>query len=198
MADQFQISVKEYKGAFFNKHAIETQVDYYKMAEMSRHGAYTRTRMKSLLRYANKASKPGNPPRVIRTDRFTRKTTNKKTGVTTSRATSPLKELIFFAHDKARDSVVVGPAKFGNKPGIVPPTLEKGGPAVIRVPVPRPKGQKASPKQAEAFKRLVREGRIILPPRQFRLTTIRIAPRPFVKRAGEEELRSGKFRKAGP
>ena len=103
MADNpFQISVKEYKGAFFNRHAIESQVSFYKDAEMSKLGALTRLKMKSLLRYNAKASKSPNPPRVLRLNKFKRTTVNRKTGQSTTRATSPLKELIFYARDQAR------------------------------------------------------------------------------------------------
>jgi hypothetical protein len=195
MADAFQIGVKEYKAAFFNRHAIEARVDAYRDRELSRLGAFTRTRMKSSLRYRAKASVPGQPPSVHRKG-FKRKTVNRKTGVETLRETSPLKELIFFAKT-AQGSVVVGPAKFGKKPGIAPPTLERGGPAVITEPIPRPKGRKASPRQSESFQRLVKEGRVVPPPRQTRLKTIRIAPRPFVRPAGEAELRSGKALRVG-
>lgn len=195
MADALQVTVKEYKTAFFNRHAIEAKVDAYKDSELARLGAYTRQRMKSSLKYRKKSSAPGSPPSVHRDTGFTRTTVNRKTGARTTRETSPLKELIFFAKTP-QGSVVVGPAKFGNRPGVVPPTLEKGGAAVITEPVPRAKGRKATPRQSESFQRLVKAGRIIVPPRQKKLKTIRIAPRPFVRPAGEAEARAGKFRKA--
>ena len=194
MADAFQVTVKEYKAAFFNRHAIEAKVDAYKDSELARLGAYTRQRMKSSLKYRKKSSAPGQPPTVHRKG-FKRKTVNRKTGAETVRETSPLKELIFFAKTP-QGSVVVGPAKFGNRPGVVPPTLEKGGPAVIVEPVPRAKGRKATPRQSLTFRQGIALGTIVIPPREKKYKTIRIAPRPFVRPAGEAEARAGKFRKA--
>lgn len=193
MADGFQISVKDFKSSFFDRNAVHAQVDVLKDRELSRLGAFTRQRMKQSLRYRNKASQPGQPPSVHRDTGFTRTTTNKKTGAVTKRETSPLKELIFFARTP-QGSVVIGPAKFGKRPGIVPPTLERGGPAVITEVLPRPKTLKASASQSQTYRRLIKEGRIVPPPRDRRLKTIRIAPRPFVKPAGDAEVRAGKYK----
>ncbi|HUS46163.1 MAG TPA: hypothetical protein VM219_09070 [Phycisphaerae bacterium] len=43
---------------------------------------------------------------------------------------SPLKRLIYFGYDRAADSVVVGPLRFGRRPGA--DVLERGGTARIR------------------------------------------------------------------
>lgn len=195
MADGLQISVRDFKASFFDVAAIEAKADTTQVRELSRLGAFTRQRMKSLIRYRKKASVAPDPPSAHRDEGFKRTHTNKKTGVITRRATSPLKELIYSAHDRARGNFVVGPAKFGPKAGIVPPTLEKGGPAAILTPVPRVKGPKASIRQSESFRRLIKEGRIVVPPREYKVKTYRMAARPFVRRAGEDVARSEKAKK---
>jgi hypothetical protein len=202
MAEGMQIGVKQYKQTFFNYDAIGKLANAETMKELLREGAFIRTRMKSSIRYApepkegerSKSSKPGSPPLGHRSRGFTRTTTNKKTGVSKTRDTSPLKELIFFGLDRSTMSVVTGPAMFQGKGGggIAPRVLEKGGPAAIIEPIPRAVGVKASPRQAETFKRLVKAGRIVIPPRQYRVKTIRIAPRPYVRPAGEAESKAKK------
>lgn len=195
MADSIQMGVRESKRMFFNTEAVKRSIGAATQKALSRQGAYIRQRMKGSLRYRKKASKSPDPPSVHRTESFRRTTTNRKTGVQTVRATSPLKELVFFAYDPATRSVVVGPAKFGSSPGVVPPTLEKGGPAAFIEQLPKEKkGPKASPRQAETFRRLVKEGRIIVEPGPLKIKTYRMAPRPFVRPAGEAEAASERSR----
>lgn len=92
----------------------------------SKFGAFVRRRMQSSLKYSKKdTAAPGQPPKVHKSGSFTRQKTNKKTGVVTAQAASPLRELIFFALDSATRSVVIGPVQFGR--GEAPGLLEFGG-----------------------------------------------------------------------
>lgn len=190
MADASEIGIRQFKALFFDKDAIGRAVGAATQANLSRQGAFIRRRMQSSIRYREKSSKPGEPPSGHRASNFKRTTTNKKTGVSKTRETSPLKELIFFGYDPSTRSVVIGPAKFGTGGGVVPRTLEKGGPAAVIEPVPRAKGRKATERQSQSFQRLVKAGRIILPPRTMRIRTFVMAPRPFVRPAGEAEAKS--------
>jgi hypothetical protein len=122
------------RGAFFNPSLITSAMDKGKVRALSRCGAVVRMAAQGSLKYGKKPSAPGRPPRVIRLRTFTRSTTNKKTGVTKTRATSPLRELLFFAYDAGSESVVVGPAEFRARKSkyAVPRVLEKGGKAPAR------------------------------------------------------------------
>lgn len=193
MADPFQIGIREFKASFFSSDAVKKKLDAGLASTLLKAGAFVQRRMKTGVRYRKKASSPGKPPSAHRTTGFTREKRS-KSGQVSRQQVSPLRELIFFAYDANTKSTVIGPAKFGGKGGKAPPTLEKGGTATIATPVPRPTGRKAGPAQKETFLRKVKDGSIVIPPRQYDRRSIRIAPRPFVRPAGEEESKSQKFR----
>lgn len=180
------MGVREYKQSFFRPDALLSKVEQKEKRALSKMGAFIRTRMKSSIRYRKKASTPGSPPSAHKTSGFTRERKSKD-GTITRQEKSPLKELIFFGYDSSTKTVVVGPAKFSR--GEAPGVLEKGGTAHILTPVPRatPK-RRAGPAQAETFKRLVKEGRIIVPPRQYTSRAITVKKRPFVAPAAKAEV----------
>lgn len=118
------------RASFFNEKLISSISDKMTVRMLSRCGAFVRQTAKTSIRYGKDHAKPGRPPKAKRLNSFSRTTTNKKTGKTTKRATSPLRELLFFAYDKEQKSVVIGPMQFkqsrtrGWKP---PAVLETGG-----------------------------------------------------------------------
>jgi hypothetical protein len=193
MADIFQIGIREFKAGFFTSEEIKKKLEAGQQRALSKAGSYVQRRMKSSIRYRKKTSAVGQTPSAHRSESFTREKKS-KSGAVSRQNVSPLRELIFFAYDSKTKSTVIGPAKFGAKGGKAPPTLEKGGPATIVTPIPRPRGRKASPSQSEAFRRKVKEGSIIVPAREYERKPIVVAPRPFVRPAGETESRSEKFK----
>lgn len=177
------LSIKEFKAGFFNPKAVTNAAERLQRAALSKLGAKIRRRMQTSIRYRKKASQPGQPPSGHKSGAFTRNKTSK--GVTSRQAVSPLRELIFFAYDPSTKSVVAGPVRFAK--GRAPRVLEQGGAATIRERVTPIRG-KAKPKQADTFKRLLRDGRITRDVK-YRERTIQVRPRPFVKPAGEAEVR---------
>jgi hypothetical protein len=95
----------------------------------SKFGAFTRRTMKSSIRYKTGVAPAGSPPYAHRSESFTRTKRNAKTGATTRQAQSPLRELIFFALDRATSSVVIGPVRFGAGGAHA---LEFGGTTAVR------------------------------------------------------------------
>ena len=175
------------KSTFFDSPAVKKAIDKGTKKALSKCGAYVRTKSKTSLRYKDKPSKPGAVPSVHRSGKFTRTTVNRKTGASVTRATSPLKELIFFGYDAGKKSVAIGPVAFNKKTG-TPSRLEHGGSFQITRAAPLPKGRKASGKQAASFRRLIQEGRITLPPRNRISKTITIEPRQFMGPALKSEV----------
>lgn len=122
------------KNAFFDRTAVKERANKMKFNAMKRFGAYVRRAAQYSLRYAKPGvhSEPGKPPKVHTTANFTRVKVNKRTGKSIRKAVSPLRELIFFAYDRVRDSVLVGPVGFKTK-NREPATqvLEKGGTILV-------------------------------------------------------------------
>lgn len=151
---------------FFDPEQIRGAVARAEARAQARFGAFVRRRMRGSLKYAKGKGPPGRPPHVHRTRGFTRPKKDKKTGATVRQATSPLRELIFFARDPKTDSVVIGPAKFGGKGGVAPGLLERGGRGTYRdartgapragVYAPRPFVEPAGRAEAAKFPELLK------------------------------------------
>lgn len=124
------MDVAAFKKTFFDSKAVTDKVPPAIKKALSKMGAFVRQRAKSSLKYGKGASKPGRPPTVHKSNRFTR--ASKVKGKAVRRPASPLRELLFFGYDAARQSVVIGPALGGAKSG-APRTLEEGGAATIKV-----------------------------------------------------------------
>lgn len=118
------------KKAFFDTRAVKNAVDPAARKALSKFGAYVRTRARTSIKYKAGTSAPGQPPHAHRSRGYVRKKKSKKTGAVTARPASPLRELIYFAYDPARKSVVVGPTLGGSKSG-APQSLEEGGGATV-------------------------------------------------------------------
>jgi len=94
------------KRTFFDRKAVSSAVDRTTRRVLSRFGAYVRRGAKSSIRKRKKISEPGRPP---------------------SSHTGLLKKFIFFAYDRDRRSVVIGPVALNQKGGDAPEALEYGG-----------------------------------------------------------------------
>jgi hypothetical protein len=123
------VQIQGIRATFFSAE-LEKRVAIGVTKSLSKCGAFVRTASKSSLRYAKKSAGPGSPPKVHRTNSFKRTSVNRKTGASITRQVSPLKDLIYFAFDPVRESVVVGPMEFKsrkNRSYKVPAILEGGG-----------------------------------------------------------------------
>lgn len=124
------------RGMFFDRAKVIRAVGRAKARTLSRAGAFVRTTAKRSIRNApfvtrkrrgqerrdrrRKSSKPGNPP-------FSQLGT--------------LRRLIFFAYERHRDTVVIGPARGGGASG-APSNLEYGGRTRIKRRGSRPRAVK--------------------------------------------------------
>lgn len=120
--------VAGFKRSFFDRAAVADKIPPALKKALSKFGFLTRQIAKKSLKYGDKPSRPGQPPTVHRSSKFTRR--KKTKGVTKQQPASPLRELIFFGYDADKKSVVIGPALGGSQSG-APETLEHGGTAVI-------------------------------------------------------------------
>jgi hypothetical protein len=116
------------KPTFFDDKAITGKLDPAIAKALSKLGAFSRQSARSSLRYASKphqSARPGNPPLVHRSTKFTRK--KKSKGVFKAQPVSPLRELIYFGLEKETNyqNMVVGPILGGSKSG-APEKLEHG------------------------------------------------------------------------
>ena len=98
------------KSMFFDRRAVIDAVGRANAKVLSRAGAFIQRRAKSSIRKRKRASRPGEPP---------------------SSHVGTLRNLIYFGFDTRQRSVVVGPTPLGVT-GVVPPTLEYGGPTVVK------------------------------------------------------------------
>ena len=103
----FRFDVKK---MFFDRRAVIDAIGRASAKVLSRAGAFIQRRAKSSIRKRKRASRPGEPP---------------------SSHVGTLRNLIYFGFDTGKRSVVVGPTPLGMI-GIVPPTLEFGGPTAVK------------------------------------------------------------------
>lgn len=153
-----EVTIRGVKASFFDSEKVLRAAEKGTLRALSRCGAFVRTEAKSSIRYAKKSAGPGQPPKAHRGG-MTRTTIKKKTGIASTRAVSPLKELIYFAYDPVGKSVVVGPADFRNakkRSYKVPTILESGGTVQTRTPrgQPRSRTYAGNPFMAPAMRRV--------------------------------------------
>lgn len=123
-------TVGQFKDAFFDPSKVIKGMDRAAARALSRFGAFVRQSAKTSIRYREKPALPGQPPSAHRTG--TRLKKNRKTGVTKRQPSSPLRDLIFFAYDREKKEVIIGPAIFpAARSKGVPPVLEYGGTEAI-------------------------------------------------------------------
>jgi hypothetical protein len=97
--------------AFFDRPAVKNAVEERTRKALSRMGAFVRQRARQSMRRRKGRSPVGKPP---------------------SAHEGQLKDLLFFAWDRAAQTVVVGPMKF--RRGDAPSLNEYGGAAAVRLP----------------------------------------------------------------
>ena len=98
------------KSMFFDRQAVIDTIGRGNVRTLGRAGAFIQRRAKSSIRKRKRASRPGDPP---------------------SSHVGTLRNLIYFGFDTGTRSVVIGPTPVGTI-GRVPPTLEYGGPSVVK------------------------------------------------------------------
>jgi hypothetical protein len=98
------------KAMFFDRQAVIDAIGRANVKVLSRAGAFIQRRAKSSIRKRRRVSRPGEPP---------------------SSHVGTLRNLIYFGFDTRQRSVVVGPTPVGTV-GVVPPTLEYGGPTTVK------------------------------------------------------------------
>ncbi|HID23432.1 MAG TPA: hypothetical protein EYP14_13685 [Planctomycetaceae bacterium] len=104
------MTLKEAKRGFFDRKKVQRSVDTATRRVLSRFGAFVRTRARTSIRKRTGTSPPGRPP-------------YSHVGL--------LRRLIFFAYDRRRRSVVVGPVLI-RRDSQAPELLEHGGQTLVR------------------------------------------------------------------
>lgn len=100
-----------FKSGFFDRKAVTSAVDKATRRVLSKFGAFVRTRARTSIRNRKGTSPPLGPPYSH---------------------TKLLKRFIFFAYDKTRESVVIGPARLNQvRSRNAPPALEYGGTSTV-------------------------------------------------------------------
>jgi len=127
-----QMTVKQSKGNFFDRAGVLSNVDRQTRKNLSKFGAFLRAAIRTRLKYGDDSSEPGASPVIHKTMSRPGKVSAKTGKAGKPQSVSPLRELVFFAYDESRKSVVVGPARLQGKPGNAPAALEYGGPSVIK------------------------------------------------------------------
>lgn len=115
MAVNFGMRLKDAKALFFDRPAVMRMMTKKERSMLSRFGAFVRRRAKSSIKLSrtNASSQPGEAPKGH---------------------TGKLREMIYFAADPSKRSVVIGPTLFGNKTGEELAALEQGGMTTITEP----------------------------------------------------------------
>lgn len=139
------LRISEVKGLFFDRQAVLTPAAKAKRRALTRFGGYVRRVSRNSIRKVGKSgatAKPGQPPKS-------------RTGL--------LKQHIYFVYDKAKDSVIIGPAALSGRreqSRLATEVLEVGGTVVrdgqtyvfAKHPYMQPAFEKTLPRAAEMFK----------------------------------------------
>jgi hypothetical protein len=108
----FTIGLRQAKAGFFDRPAVQSATDRATNRNLSRFGAFVRTRSRSSIRKRKGISEPGQPP---------------------SSHVGTLKKFIFFSFESTTKSVVIGPTRTAEG-GEAPALLEHGGTAAFTPP----------------------------------------------------------------
>lgn len=122
---------KAMKEGFFDREKVINAIAPATLKALKEFGRQIRKRAQKSLVYADDVSSPGSPPHAHKSQTITKK--SKSTGKTRTRSVSFLREYIFFAFDKANESVVIGPARLNST--LAPQSLhalEYGGTSIVR------------------------------------------------------------------
>jgi hypothetical protein len=112
-----EVGFRAMQGSFFDSDKVKRQLDRKTRRALSRFGAFVWRRAKSSIKYRDKTSAPGSPPSAHRSEKFTR--IKKSKGKEVSKASSPFRELRYFAWDDRTRSVVIGPVIFRKSPMVL-------------------------------------------------------------------------------
>lgn len=110
------------KAAFFDVEAVWRKVELHKRKGLDRFGAFVRRRAQTSMRPRVGPSKPGDPPHAHQSKRL--RALKRKWGKRVKYTGALLREMLLFAYDPVRRSMVVGPVPFGKG---VPELHEYGG-----------------------------------------------------------------------
>jgi len=119
-----EVGFRSLSGAFFDSEKVRRSLDAKTRRALSRFGAFVWRRSKSSLKYRTVKSAAGSPPSVHRSEQFTR--IKKSKGKEVRQASSPFRELRYFAWDERTRSVVVGPTIF-RRSNLIPKLHAFGG-----------------------------------------------------------------------
>jgi hypothetical protein len=103
-------SIESIKRSFFDRDKVEKAINKGLRKQLSRFGAFVRTRSRSSIRKRKRSARPGEAP-------------TSQTGL--------LKKFIYFSYDAGSATVVIGPAATKPSP-VAPSLLEHGGTTLIR------------------------------------------------------------------
>jgi hypothetical protein len=99
------------QGRFFDRDHVARLAGAATVKQLSRFGAYVRTRARSSIRYRKRISQPGKPPSSHTHDAF-----------------ASIRNILF-AYDESDRGVVIGPVPLNGRRRPVPKLLEHGGSA---------------------------------------------------------------------
>lgn len=151
------------KSMFFDRPKVRRAMDAGTHRALSKAGAFIRTRARSSMRTRKGASAPGRPPHA----HF-----------------GSLKRLLFFAYDRDRKSVVVGPVKY--RKGVAPALNEYGGKIRVRNHMIRIPAKQKGKKRAKGVRFARGAGSKVI-----RVTgLLRYPQRPFMRPALEAEMQN--------
>jgi len=157
---------------FLDRKAVADAVGKAAAAAMYKAGYILRRSARQSMRRRKAASAPGTPPSAHSGKGYPR---------------GPLlKKFLFSEFDLTTKSMVVGPTRLGNSDA--PLLQEKGGTIRIKVIPPRKTGRKASPAQATAFKRKIKDGSIVRMKAAVQEKSITLPARPYMRPALTREM----------
>lgn len=175
MSEIANLPTKKPKNQFFlDRDAVKKALGKVNTQILSRFGSFVMRTAKQSMRRRKKPSAPGTPPSAHSKD-----------------AQHPygplLKTLYRYEFDPTTKSVVIGPK---GKTNIAGPTLQEyGGNKIIKTRIFTEKsGKRATPAQAEAFRRGIANGRIILTKRPTHQKSVHLPARPYSRPALAENL----------
>lgn len=169
------VAFKADKNQFFlDRDAVKKALGAKNTQILSRFGAFVMRTAKQSMRRRKKPSPPGQPPSAHSKD-----------------AQHPygplLKQLMRYEFDPTTKSVVVGPK---GRTNLSAPSLQEfGGTKIIKTRVFTEKsGRRATPAQADAFRRGIASGRIVLAKRPTHQKSVHLPARPTTRPALIAEL----------
>lgn len=136
------MKLSAFKKSFFDRQKVASRVEKVRLKNLSKCGAFVRTRARSSLRRRKRPAAPGQPPSVHSKDSF-----------------ATLKNILF-GYDAATKGVIVGPVAVNGNKQDVPRLMEKGGMAQRRAKYV-PQTTKTGKKKARLEVKRIRNARSV-------------------------------------